>query len=126
MGAQQAAIAAVRPGVTVQRLDQIAREHLRSRSGTLCGTATCDRYFVHGLSHWLGMDVHDVGRIDTPLAAGMVLTIEPGVYLPDEKLGVRIEDDVLVTADGHEVLSAGAPKLPSEIEALMQEAQTVP
>jgi Xaa-Pro aminopeptidase len=126
MGAQQAAIAAVRPGVTVQRLDQIAREHLRSRSGTLCGTATCDRYFVHGLSHWLGMDVHDVGRIDTPLAAGMVLTIEPGVYLPDEKLVVRIEDDVLVTADGHEVLSAGAPKLPSEIEALMQEAQTVP
>jgi Xaa-Pro aminopeptidase len=72
------------------------------------------------------MDVHDVGRIDTPLAAGMVLTIEPGVYLPDEQLGVRIEDDVLVTADGHEVLSAGAPKLPSEIEALMQEAQTVP
>ncbi|MGH7518571.1 MAG: aminopeptidase P N-terminal domain-containing protein [Gemmatimonadales bacterium] len=126
LGAQRAAIDAVRPGITVQRLDQIAREHMRANSGTLCGKVTCDRYFVHGLSHWLGMDVHDVGRIDTPLAAGMVLTIEPGVYLSDERLGVRIEDDVLVTADGHEVLSSGAPKLPQEIETLMQETATVP
>jgi Xaa-Pro aminopeptidase len=126
LGAQQAAIEAVRPGITVQRLDQIARAYMRANSGTLCGKVTCDRYFVHGLSHWLGMDVHDVGRIDTPLAAGMVLTIEPGVYISEEKLGVRIEDDVLVTADGHEVLSSGAPKLPQEIESLMQEAATVP
>ena len=106
LGAQQAAIKAVRPGVTVQQLDRIAREHMRANSGTLCGTVTCDRHFVHGLSHWLGMDVHDVGQMDTPLAPGMVLTIEPGVYISDERLGVRIEDDVLVTANGHEVLSA--------------------
>jgi Xaa-Pro aminopeptidase len=72
------------------------------------------------------MDVHDVGRIETPLAPRMVLTVEPGVYLSEERLGVRIEDDVLVTADGHEVLSSGAPKLPEEIEALMQEPATIP
>jgi hypothetical protein len=99
---------------------------MKANSGTLCGKATCDTYFVHGLSHWLGMDVHDVGRIDTPLAAGMVLTIEPGIYIAEEKLGVRIEDDVLVTVDGSEVLSATAPKLPDEIETVMQEPETVP
>ncbi len=126
LGAQQAAIKGVRPGVTVQQLDGIARDHLRANSGTLCGQVTCDRYFVHGLSHWLGMDVHDVGRMDTPLAPGMVLTIEPGVYIPEERLGVRIEDDVLVTSEGHEVLSSGAPKQPQEIESLMQEAVTIP
>jgi Xaa-Pro aminopeptidase len=126
LGAQQAAIKAVRPGVTIKQLDQVARAHMRANSGTLCGKVTCDQYFVHGLSHWLGMDVHDVGRIDTPLAPGMVLTIEPGVYISDEQLGVRIEDDVLVTADGSEVLSAGAPKLPQEIESLMREGASVP
>jgi Xaa-Pro aminopeptidase len=66
------------------------------------------------------MDVHDVGDTRTPLAPGMVLTVEPGVYLPAEALGVRIEDDVLVTRDGHEVLSAAAPKRPDEIEAAVR------
>ena len=126
LGAQQTAIDLVRPGVTIRRLDQAAREYLKANSGTLCGSVTCDQYFVHGLSHWLGMDVHDVGRIDTPLAAGMVLTIEPGVYISTEQLGVRIEDDVLVTADGHEVLSRQVPKQPEEIEALMREPGNVP
>jgi Xaa-Pro aminopeptidase len=126
LGAQQAAIDRVRPGVTIRQLDQAAREHLRANSGTLCGSATCDRYFVHGLSHWLGMDVHDVGRIDTPLAAGMVLTVEPGVYISAERLGVRIEDDVLVTANGHEVLSGSVPKQPDEVEAVMRESATLP
>ncbi len=73
----------------------------------------------HGLSHWLGMDVHDVGDYSTPLKAGMVLTIEPGIYLAQEALGVRIEDDVLVTATGAEWLSAKAPKTTAEIESLM-------
>jgi Xaa-Pro aminopeptidase len=126
LGAQEAAIKAVRPGITVQRLDQIAREYMRANSGQLCGTVTCDRHFVHGLSHWLGMDVHDVGRIDTPLAPGMVLTIEPGIYLSDERLGVRIEDDVLVTPSGAEVLSAAVPKRPDAIETLMREQATLP
>src|SRR5690625_1108487 len=121
LGAQEAAFAATKPGVTVGQLNQIARNYIRDNSGDLCGQVTCDRYFVHGLSHWLGLDVHDVGDYSTPLAPGMVLTIEPGIYLPEEGFGVRIEDDFLVTEDGAELLSAGAPRQADEIEKLMAE-----
>ncbi len=121
LSTQQAAIEAVRPGTTVGELTGIAREHMRANSGTLCRPVTCDAYFVHGLSHWLGMDVHDVGSYAVPLAPGMVLTIEPGIYIPAEELGVRIEDDVLVTADGYELLSRDLPREPAAIEAMMQQ-----
>jgi Xaa-Pro aminopeptidase len=119
LATQQTVIDSVRPGITILELEQIARRFMRKHSNRLCGSSTCDRFFVHGLSHWLGMDVHDVGDYSRPLAPGMVLTVEPGIYLADEELGVRIEDDVLVTETGHEVLSAGAPKTVEEIEALM-------
>jgi len=119
LATQQAVIDSVRPGITVLELEQIARRFMRGHSDRLCGSSTCDRFFVHGLSHWLGMDVHDAGDYSRPLVPGMVLTIEPGIYLSEEELGVRIEDDVLVTETGHEVLSAGAPKSVEEIEALM-------
>jgi len=93
--------------------------------------------YLHRTSHWLGMDVHDVGKYrlnDQPrlLEAGMVLTIEPGLYVGAERddvpgcyrgIGVRIEDDVLVTADGHDVLSAAVPKEPADIEALRSAAR---
>jgi Xaa-Pro aminopeptidase len=95
---------------------------MREHSDGLCGAATCDRFFVHGLGHWLGMDVHDVGDYERPLEPGMVLTVEPGIYLADESLGIRVEDDVLVTENGHEVLSTSAPKTVEGIEALMREA----
>jgi Xaa-Pro aminopeptidase len=121
LGAQQVAIEAVRPGVTIGDLTRIARLWLRDNSGGACGMQDCNAYFIHGLSHWLGMDVHDVGDYSTPLQPGMVLTIEPGIYIADENLGIRIEDDVLVTETGYEVLSAGAPRDPDEIEALMEE-----
>ncbi len=121
LSTQQAAIDAVRPGTTIGALTRIAREHMRANSGDLCGAVTCDTYFIHGLSHWLGMDVHDVGSYDVPLAPGMVLTIEPGIYIPDEELGVRIEDDVLVTADGHELLSGGLPRDAAAIEQMMEQ-----
>jgi Xaa-Pro aminopeptidase len=104
----------------IPRLNQIARSYLRAHSDTLCGNVTCDKYFVHGLSHWLGMDVHDVGTIGTPFVPGMVLTVEPGIYLPQEGLGIRIEDDILVTPEGHEVLSAAAPRRAEEVEALLR------
>ncbi|MGQ0587587.1 MAG: aminopeptidase P N-terminal domain-containing protein [Gammaproteobacteria bacterium] len=92
------------------------------------------RFFMHGTGHWLGMDVHDVGRYKLsgaarPFAAGMVMTVEPGLYVSpgsegvDRKywgIGVRIEDDVLVTDRGPRVLTAGVPKKVSEIEALMR------
>lgn len=121
LGAQQAALDAVRPGITIAELDRIARGYLREHSGDLCAPANCAEFFVHGLGHWLGMYVHDVGDYRSPLAPGMVLTIEPGVYLPEEGIGIRIEDVVLVTEAGYDLLSAGAPRAPGEIEALMKE-----
>lgn len=121
LGAQQAAIDAVRPGVTVGELNRIARSYIDAHSGDLCGAQSCNRFFIHGLSHWLGMRVHDVGDYSMPLEPGMVLTIEPGIYIADEQLGVRIEDDILVTETGGELLSDGAPRAAEQIEALMRE-----
>jgi len=121
LGAQQAAFDSVRPGVTMGQLEGIARRYMRDHSGSLCGDKTCDDrdIFNHGLGHPIGMDVHDVG-IRRPLAPGSVITLEPGIYLVAENLGVRIEDDVLVTATGAEWLSAGAPRTTDAIERLMR------
>jgi len=119
LATQAAVIDSVRPGITFWELERIARSYMRVHSKGLCGESGCDGYFLHGLGHWLGMDVHDVGSYATPFAPGMVVTIEPGIYLAEEELGVRIEDDVLVTEDGHEVLSADLPRSVAEIEALM-------
>ena len=120
LATQQVAIDSTRPGVTIGQLQQIAQNYMRTHSGDICGAEPCNRYFIHGLSHWLGMDVHDVGAYNTPLAAGMVFTIEPGIYIPEEKLGVRIEDDILVTATGAENLSASAPRTVAEVERAMR------
>ncbi len=120
LGAQDAAIDGVRPGVTIGELSQIARQYIETNSGDLCGESSCNRYYIHGLSHWLGMRVHDVGDYTMPLVEGMVFTIEPGIYIEDEQLGVRIEDDVLVTATGAELLSAGAPREVEDIEGMMR------
>ena len=120
LGAQQAAFDAVRAGITMRELDGIARRYMRDHSGNLCGQQTCDdrEFFNHGLGHPIGMDVHDVG-MSRPLEPGMVITLEPGIYIQAEQLGVRIEDDVLVTAKGGEWLSAGAPRTTDAIEKLM-------
>lgn len=123
LAAQQATIDAVRPGVTMAELNTVARRYLREHSRGVCGARTCDAYFVHGVGHWLGMNVHDVGDYATPLRPGMVLTIEPGIYLSEESLGVRIEDDLLVTPNGAEVLSGDAPRTVAEIEALMRQGK---
>jgi Xaa-Pro aminopeptidase len=121
LAVQTTVIDSIRPGRAVFELEMIARRYMREHSKGMCGSATCDRYFLHGLSHWLGMNVHDVGSYKTSLEPGMVLTVEPGIYLAHEDIGVRIEDDVLVTEDGHEVLSAAAPKTVEAIESLMAE-----
>jgi Xaa-Pro aminopeptidase len=121
LATQQATFDSVRPGMTMGDLNRIARTYMRDHSGKLCGEQPCDTYFIHGLGHPIGMDVHDVGVAGRQkFEPGMVITIEPGIYLPEESLGVRIEDDVLVTATGAEWLSAGAPRATDEIERLMR------
>lgn len=79
------------------------------------------KYFMHGTSHHLGLDVHDVSPVNEPFAEGMVFTIEPGIYIREENLGVRLENDVLIGKDGNIDLMAGIPIEPDEIEALMAE-----
>ncbi|MBN2322049.1 MAG: aminopeptidase P family protein [Acidobacteria bacterium] len=108
--AQKAALEAVRPGATFDDVEDAARKVL-GRSGF-------EKYARHAVSHYVGMSVHDVGD-SVPFEPGVVIAVEPGVYIPDRDLGVRIEDTVLVTDDGFEVLSRDVPKEIAEIEKLM-------
>ena len=79
------------------------------------------KYFMHGTSHYLGLDVHDVGSWTEPIEAGMVFTCEPGIYIPEENLGIRLENDILVTENGPKDLLANIPLEAEDIEALMAE-----
>lgn len=79
----------------------------------------CKKYFMHGLGHPLGLDVHDVGSMRQPFAPGWVMTVEPGIYIPEEGFGIRLENDILVTQDGPIDLMADIPIEADEIEALM-------
>lgn len=142
LAAQERAVAAVAPGATLVEIHQgVVRDltHGLIELGLLDGEPEARiedesyrRFYLHSTSHWLGLDVHDVGAYrhkgePRQLLPGMVLTVEPGLYIPDAEdipeslrgIGIRIEDDVAVTADGHEVLSAAVPKQIAEIEALM-------
>ena len=120
LGAQRAAIAAVKPGMSLGKrapnsLYQIAYDYINTHGKDLHGEPL-GKYFTHGLSHHVGLDVHDASDAREPLKPGMVITIEPGIYIPEENIGVRIEDVVLVTATGSRVLSAALPVDPDEIE----------
>ena len=77
------------------------------------------KYFMHGTSHFIGLDVHDVGFFAEPMAVGMVFTIEPGIYMPEENLGIRLENNYLITANGNDDLMKNIPIEADEIEALM-------
>jgi Xaa-Pro aminopeptidase len=118
LGAQKAAIAALKPGVRMSgpgdTLTKIAHDYMDAHGKDLHGEPL-GKYFIHGLGHPVGLQVHDPG-LDGPLEAGMVVTIEPGIYIPEESIGVRIEDVVLVTENGAKVLSAALPKEADEIE----------
>jgi len=123
LGAQKAAIAAVRPGVKVGRRDgeglyKIAFDYINTHGKDSHG-APLGKYFTHGLSHHVGLEVHDPGTTSIELKAGMVITIEPGIYIPEENLGVRIEDTILVTENGAKILSGALPKEVEEIERLV-------
>jgi Xaa-Pro aminopeptidase len=84
----------------------------------------CRRYFMHGLGHSLGLGVHDLAPVDGPLEAGWVMTVEPGLYIPEEGLAVRLENDVLITENGPVDLCSHVPIEPDEIERLMARPRT--
>ena len=126
LGAQNAALAALKPGMDFcskgdKNVHKIAYNYINSHGKDLRGKAL-GAYFIHGLGHHIGLNVHDSGDHCTPLQPGMVITIEPGIYIPEEDLGVRIEDDVLITESGYKLLSEHLPRDPVEIEKIMSKA----
>jgi Xaa-Pro aminopeptidase len=126
LGAQNAALAAMKPGMDFCRqgeksLYKISFNYINSHGKDMHGNSL-GKYYIHGLGHNIGLDVHDPGEYCSPLKPGQVVTVEPGIYIPEEKLGVRIEDDVLITNDGYELLSKRLPRDPDEIEKIMAEA----
>ncbi len=126
LGAQNAAIAAIKPGTNFCRNDKnslfkIAFDYINTHGKDLHGKPL-GQYFIHGLGHGIGLDVHDPTENCKPLLPGMVVTIEPGVYIPEENLGVRIEDDFLITESGAKFLSERLPRDPDQIERIMAEA----
>lgn len=145
LDAQLAAFNTVKPGNTMKQVANAAIEVLTAgliELGLLSGSLTFNLqtqqyrdFFMHGIGHWLGLDVHDVGNYqqdghERPLQAGMVLTIEPGLYVADDAdvdpswqgIGIRIEDNLLVTAQGYDNLTAATPKQVVDIEALMAQS----
>jgi Xaa-Pro aminopeptidase len=129
VGAQNAAIAAVKPGVFMYggpgSLHTIAADYINTHGKDKDGKPL-GKYFVHGLGHGLGLNVHDPTDFRQPLKAGMTITIEPGIYIREENLGVRIEDDVLVTADGHRLMTEKLPRNADEVEKVMAEGRAHP
>jgi Xaa-Pro aminopeptidase len=125
------ACALMRPGNTINKIHaevcrKFSNEHVK------LGLYTADellketkdnplymKYYMHGTSHFLGLDVHDVGSKDAGLRPGMVLTCEPGIYLPEEKTGIRIENNILITRDGNIDLMKSIPVEIKDIEELM-------
>ena len=148
LAAQEASIAAAVTGNTIKQVHEKSRSALAQglidlgllkcslsealgEEGAAPAKIPLHRYFMHGTSHWIGSDVHDVGRyfdgeVPRPFKPGMAITVEPGLYIPvnDDSvpeafrgIGIRIEDDVLVTSSGNEVLTKAAPKTVAEVEA---------
>ena len=120
-GAQAAVIAAAEPGITLggkDGLQRIAYDYINTHGKDLHGKSL-GQYFPHGVGHSVGLNVHDPMDYTKPLEPGMIITDEPGIYIPEEKIGVRIEDMLLITPDGNEVLTKRLPSDPDEIEKIM-------
>lgn len=122
---QKEIIEMIKPGVSLMDLQVKTRELLAESAlaiGLIKDLDEITRYYMHGVSHFLGLDTHDLGGRNAILEVGNVITVEPGIYIPEENLGVRIEDDVLVTESGNCVLSHNIPKEISEIEEIRRKA----
>ena len=118
LGAQQAVIDAIKPGVELRDLTRIAREYIDKQGKDKDGKPL-SKYLPHGVSHPVGIDVHDPASMNAKLEAGMLVTVEPGLYFPEENLGVRIEDLVLVTEKGATLMSGALPRRADEVEKAM-------
>ncbi len=125
LGAQQAAAAAFRSGKSHLRRDRpdslhdVAYNYINTHGKDLHGEPL-GKYFIHGLGHYVGLNVHDPSDYDVPLGPGAVFTIEPGIYIPEEKLGVRIEDTLYVDQDGKLInLTAKLPHTADDVERAM-------
>ena len=125
---QQKVIDAIRPGLPFSRLNEILKEHYLTALQEIGLAETMEdvtKYYYHGVSHYLGAETHDIGRyISRDLQPGMVLTVEPGLYIPQWESGIRIEDDVLVTENGCEVMTKDMIKTVDEIEAFLAKGRT--
>ena len=113
--AQEDIFAAIKPGVSMAELQHVAEESLR-RTGYLAA-------FIHGFGHFVGLDVHDGGDMERPIPVGAVFTVEPGVYLPAEGFGVRIEDEVQMTDTGYRLLTRDIPRKLEDVEAWVRRAR---
>jgi Xaa-Pro aminopeptidase len=125
LGAQRAAIAAFQSGKSVLRKERpnslydVAYNYINTHGKDSHGEPL-GKYFIHGLSHYVGLNVHDEGDYEVPVGRGMVFTIEPGIYIPEEKLGVRIEDVFYVDTTGKLINLAGTlPHTADEVEHTM-------
>ncbi len=126
LGAQQAAMAAFQSGKSTHEarrpelhFNKVANDYINTHGKDLHGEPL-GKYFIHGLGHPVGLNVHDPTDYKVPLGPGQVFTIEPGIYIPEEKLGVRIEDDYYVDADGKLIKLSGAlPSKAEDVEKMM-------
>jgi Xaa-Pro aminopeptidase len=122
----KASIAWLKAGITLKEFNDYGKEILVQEAlklGIISEASEISKYYYHGLGHYLGLDVHDVGIYSEPIPVGAIITVEPGLYIQEENIGVRIEDDVLVTEEGTINLSKDIEKEVHEIEALMKKTK---
>ncbi len=122
LAAEEASIEAAKPGMTFESLNNVCKEVLAKgcmEIGLIEKPEELTQYYYHGVSHFLGLDAHDLGSRKAVFEPGMMITVEPGLYIAEEGIGIRIEDDVIITEDGCKNLSAGIIKTVEEIEAFM-------
>lgn len=120
---QKKVIEAIKPGLEFKRLNEILKEHYAlelKKIGLINSADDVSKYYYHGVSHMLGLETHDVGRHNEGLLQeGMVFTVEPGLYIAEEEIGIRIEDNIVVTSDGCRILSKDIIRTVDEIESFM-------
>lgn len=123
--ANKESIKYVKPGITWKELNKFAKDILISeckKIGLIENDIDINAYYYHSIGHFLGLDTHDVGQYNLPLSEGMVITIEPGLYIKEEGIGIRIEDDILVTSNGSVNLSKDIIKEVKDIEEYLSKA----